>query len=139
MIHLKKNFVPISLPGICDVDELMKTLVYSQQYDQRAANCLEEDVRLFTTMWSRCRSSPFIAQCQFFGLFGYRPSTSSKLASPWNSSAAHELLLRNSKNPSSRRPIILPRSNCVIVGISIFSVEETHLGLTKCWLLTNNH
>ena len=68
--------------------------------DQRAANCLEEAVRLFIALQNRFRSlmmSLSVFHCQFFELFGARQSTATKLASLWNCSAAHELLLRDRK------------------------------------------
>ncbi|GFT83310.1 uncharacterized protein TNCV_3003821 [Trichonephila clavipes] len=69
--------------------------------DQQASNCLDEAVRSFTTMRSRCRSSradaTSVVLCQFFELFDARRSTASKFASVWNCSAAHELLLRDRK------------------------------------------
>ncbi|GFY11089.1 uncharacterized protein TNCV_4470751 [Trichonephila clavipes] len=68
------------------------------EVDQRAAYCLEEAVRLFTAMRSRCQSSradvTSIVHCQ---LFDVRWSTASKLASLWNCSTAHELLLSDRK------------------------------------------
>ncbi|GFU57528.1 uncharacterized protein TNCV_3636911 [Trichonephila clavipes] len=45
--------------------------------------------------------SPSIVPCQFFELFGALLSTASKLASLWNCSAAHELLLRDRKSSFS--------------------------------------
>ncbi|GFW44268.1 uncharacterized protein TNCV_1746971 [Trichonephila clavipes] len=69
--------------------------------DQRAANYLAEAVLSFTAMWSRYRSSradvTFRRPLPVFELFGARRSTASKLASLWNCSAAHELLLRDRK------------------------------------------
>ncbi|GFV77917.1 hypothetical protein TNCV_711 [Trichonephila clavipes] len=41
----------------------------------------------------RALKLPSIVLCQVFELFGARRSTASKLASLWNCSAAHELLL----------------------------------------------
>ncbi|GFV21415.1 hypothetical protein TNCV_2371721 [Trichonephila clavipes] len=69
--------------------------------DQRAAKCLEETVGHSPP----CRvgvdchalKSPSVVHCQFFELFGARRSTVSKLASLWNCSTAHELLLHDSK------------------------------------------
>ena len=57
--------------------------------DQSAANCLEEDIRSFTTMGSRCRSS--------LADFTFRRSSISKFISLWNCLAAQDLLLRNRK------------------------------------------
>ncbi|GFY13604.1 hypothetical protein TNCV_4959741 [Trichonephila clavipes] len=45
----------------------------------------------------RVLTSPSFIHCQCFELFGARRSTASKLVSPWNCSAAHELLLCNRK------------------------------------------
>ncbi|GFV50194.1 hypothetical protein TNCV_621071 [Trichonephila clavipes] len=45
----------------------------------------------------RALTSPSVVHWQFFELFGSRRSTASKLASLWNCSAAHELILRNRK------------------------------------------
>ncbi|GFU99161.1 retrovirus-related Pol polyprotein from transposon 17.6 [Trichonephila clavipes] len=65
--------------------------------DQLAANYLEKAVWPFSAMWSRYRSSPSVVHCQFSELLGARWSTASKLASLWNCSAVHELLLRDRK------------------------------------------
>ncbi|GFV61247.1 uncharacterized protein TNCV_500391 [Trichonephila clavipes] len=47
-----------AIHGAADVDELKKPiLVKPVAVDQRAANCLEETVRSFPAMRSRCRSS----------------------------------------------------------------------------------
>ncbi|GFV02672.1 hypothetical protein TNCV_2743451 [Trichonephila clavipes] len=60
---------------------------------QRAINCLEEAVRSFTTISSRCQlfalTSPPVVHYQFFELLGARRSPASKLASLWNCSAEH--------------------------------------------------
>ncbi|GFY24435.1 uncharacterized protein TNCV_1014831 [Trichonephila clavipes] len=40
-------------------------------------------------------TSPSVTHCRFFELFGARRSTASKIASLWNCSTAHELLLRD--------------------------------------------
>ncbi|GFX14892.1 hypothetical protein TNCV_1486341 [Trichonephila clavipes] len=45
----------------------------------------------------RSLTSPSVVHSQFFELFGARRSTAFKLASLWNCSAAHELLLRDRK------------------------------------------
>ncbi|GFX25343.1 uncharacterized protein TNCV_1275031 [Trichonephila clavipes] len=67
--------------------------------NQRAANCLGEAVRSFTAAGAnQCiLASPSTIHCQFFELFGARRSTASKLASLWNCSPAHKLLLRGRK------------------------------------------
>ncbi|GFV70353.1 uncharacterized protein TNCV_4797721 [Trichonephila clavipes] len=69
--------------------------------DQRAANCLEEAVRSFTAMWSRCQPShadvTFRRPPPVFRVVQCSSSTASKLTSPWNCSAAHELLLWDRK------------------------------------------
>ncbi|GFV61986.1 uncharacterized protein TNCV_4107891 [Trichonephila clavipes] len=69
--------------------------------DQRTAKCLEEAVRSFTVMGSRCRSSradvtfhrPLpvfrVARCSSVHCF--------QTASMWKGSTAHELLLRDRK------------------------------------------
>ncbi|GFY04475.1 hypothetical protein TNCV_4415631 [Trichonephila clavipes] len=65
---------------------------------QRAANYLEKSVRSFTAGVDRhALTLPFVVSCQFLELFGARRSTASKLASLWNCSAAHELLLCDRK------------------------------------------
>ncbi|GFY26048.1 uncharacterized protein TNCV_1917981 [Trichonephila clavipes] len=73
----------------------------STSVDQRSANYQEEAVQSFTVMQSRCRSSSadltIVVHCQFFELFDAHQSTASKIASLWNGSAAHELLLRDIK------------------------------------------
>ncbi|GFX68289.1 uncharacterized protein TNCV_2816641 [Trichonephila clavipes] len=69
--------------------------------DQCAANYLEEAVRSFPVIPSRCRSSradiTFRRPLPVFRIV--RWSTASKLASLWNCSAAHELLLHDRKIP----------------------------------------
>ncbi|GFU27572.1 uncharacterized protein TNCV_282931 [Trichonephila clavipes] len=78
--------------------------------DQRTANYLKEyghSPSCGAGVDRHALKSPSIVHCQFFELFGAHRSTASKLASPWNCSAGHELL----ENPPSRRPKILPRSN----------------------------
>ncbi|GFV87122.1 uncharacterized protein TNCV_5113401 [Trichonephila clavipes] len=69
--------------------------------DQCAANCLEEDVRSFTVMRSRCRSMrydvTFRHPLPIFRVVVALWSTASKLESLWNCSATHELLLRDRK------------------------------------------
>ncbi|GFV41125.1 uncharacterized protein TNCV_2667161 [Trichonephila clavipes] len=68
--------------------------------DQRVANCLEEALRSFTTMWNRYRSSRFdifrrplqvfrVVRCSSVHCFETRISV--------ELSAAHELLLRDMK------------------------------------------
>ncbi|GFU67493.1 hypothetical protein TNCV_1599751 [Trichonephila clavipes] len=63
-------------------------------------------------MRKRCQSSradvTFRRRLQFFELFGARRSNAHKLASLWNCSAVHELLLCDKKNSPFRRPEILP-------------------------------
>ncbi|GFX20799.1 hypothetical protein TNCV_78561 [Trichonephila clavipes] len=45
----------------------------------------------------RTLTPPSVVHCQFFKLFGALRSTASQLASLWNCSVAHELLLRDKK------------------------------------------
>ncbi|GFS75007.1 uncharacterized protein TNCV_1396651 [Trichonephila clavipes] len=60
--------------------------------DQRAANCLEEAVRLFTTMQSRCHLPSFIASFLSYSVLVGSLLPNSHL---WNCSTAHEVLLRD--------------------------------------------
>ncbi|GFU72080.1 uncharacterized protein TNCV_2976651 [Trichonephila clavipes] len=66
--------------------------------DHRAANCLEDHSPPCGAGVASCvLTSSFVIHCQFFKLFAVRRSTASKLASLWNCSTAHELLLYDRK------------------------------------------
>ncbi|GFT92212.1 uncharacterized protein TNCV_3134831 [Trichonephila clavipes] len=74
--------------------------------DQHAAKCLEKAVRSFTVMRSRCRLSradvSFRHLLPVFRVVLCLSATASKLATLWNCSAAHELLLCIGKFPFSK-------------------------------------
>ncbi|GFX34902.1 uncharacterized protein TNCV_2328421 [Trichonephila clavipes] len=104
--------------------------------DQRAANCLDEVVRSFTAMWSRCRSSrtdiTFRLSLPVFPRSA-RQSTSSKLASLWNCFAAQELLLRDRKVLLLKSPYSTPAQTPQVVGIFPYFVVEAY------WVSLNVH
>ncbi|GFW99264.1 hypothetical protein TNCV_3980891 [Trichonephila clavipes] len=96
MIHLKRQLGADQFARPCAHEPIADAAVNA--VDQRAANCLEA-VRSFTAMQSRCRSSasPSVVHCEFFQLFGAPSVHCFKLVSLWNSTAAHELQLRDRK------------------------------------------
>ena len=88
--------------GAADIDELTKpTLVHLQQQTNvlptAQRKLYDHSTPCGAGVNCRALTSPFVIYCQFFELFAVRWSIASRLASLWNSSAAHHLLLRNRK------------------------------------------